>query len=126
MKSRSPRSSWRATVVFAVSTLALAGAAAGIVQEWERRRSVQREMRAIAEEVARLEQQRSRLTDLLEQTEHPEFIEREARLRMGLQRPGETVLVIPETSLAAHAATESGNGPSPESNVRKWWHHIFR
>ncbi|MBI2483070.1 septum formation initiator family protein [Candidatus Uhrbacteria bacterium] len=126
MKERRPRSAWRTTLVFAVSSLALAGVVAGIVQEMERRNSVRREIRTIEQEVARLEQQRNRLSDLLEQSAHPEFIEREARLRMGLQRPGETVLIIPDTPNTPASNTASPGVSVPESNVEKWWHHIFR
>ncbi|MDO8463481.1 MAG: septum formation initiator family protein [bacterium] len=96
-----------------------------IVSEYRRKRAVEEEIRMIADTVSALEQQRVRLTDLLEQSETPEFIEREARLRLGLQQPGEDVLIVPSGTVfdapdaAAPPAAEEG------SNFTRWWHHLF-
>lgn len=97
------------------------------VRESQRRRSIQREIRSIEDEIARIEQQRERLTDLVEHAGSPEFLEREARLRLGLQRPGETVLIVPDAATGSGAAGEGSPEPgeAPPSNLRKWWQYIF-
>ena len=97
------------------------------VREAQRRRSIQGEIRAIEDEIARIEQQRERLTDLVEHAGSPEFLEREARLRLGLQRPGETVLIVPDAATSAGAVGEGSPEPveAPPSNLRKWWRYIF-
>ncbi|MDP3770795.1 MAG: septum formation initiator family protein [bacterium] len=97
-----------------------------IVRETQRRRSIRQEIRAIEDEIARIEQQRERLTDLVEHAASPEFLEREARLRLGLQRPGETVLIVPESAAGSAATGEASPAPEePSSNLRKWWRYIF-
>ena len=82
-----------------------------------------------AGEVQRLESQRGQLADLLEHADSPEFLEREARLRLGLQKPGESVLIIrdgaPGTASTAPVNSTASPPPAP-SNVRRWWQHFFR
>lgn len=97
------------------------------VRESQRRRSIQREIRSIEDEIARIEQQRERLTDLVEHAGSSEFLEREARLRLGLQRPGETVLIVPDAATGSETAGEGSPEPgeAPPSNLRKWWQYIF-
>lgn len=111
-------------VTFAIGGAVLVFIAMAIIDEVQRRRSVQREIHAIQDEVRRLESQRVRLTDLLEQADDPEFIEREARLRLGLQKPGETVFVVPESPDGSMDVTIP-TPPSPQSNLRKWWTYVF-
>jgi len=97
------------------------------VREAQRRRSVQKEISSIEEEIARIEQQRERLTDLVGHAGSPAFIEREARLRLGLQRPGETVLIVPESTGGTKPPGEASAVPveEPSSNLRKWWRYVF-
>lgn len=97
------------------------------VREAQRRRSIQREIRSIEDEIARIEQQRERLTDLVEHAGSPEFLEREARLRLGLQRPGETVLIVPDATTSSGTVGDGSPVPveDPPSNLRKWWSYIF-
>lgn len=107
-----------------VAAAAIVVTVSAMVREGQRRKMVAKEIRTMQDEVARLEQQRNRLGDLIRSAESPEFLEREARLRLGLQRPGESVLIVPESAGASpgNAATLE----APPSNPQKWWKHIFR
>ena len=78
-------------------------------------------------EIARLEQQRSRISDILKDAETPEFLEREARLRLGLQKPGETVLIVPDGAAGAQVrGAQTEVPPASSSNAAKWWRRMFR
>lgn len=112
----------KALLVFGVCAVVFAISA--VAREHRRRAAVQEEIQSIAQEVSALELQRQRLTDLLERASTPEFLEREARLRLGLQLPGEQVVIVPPgsgTGSDAPTVTQSAE----ESNVRRWWRHIF-
>ncbi|MEK7764654.1 MAG: hypothetical protein AAB368_00315 [bacterium] len=54
------------------------------------------------------------------------FLEREARLKLNLQKPGETVVVV-ERSAAAAASSTARAVPVRErySNVERWWLYFF-
>ncbi len=65
------------------------------------------------------------------------FIEREARLKLGLKKPGETVIVIKEdgktvgedelanTSDPLNLVIDSGEVVDNVANSRKWWYYFF-
>ncbi|MBI4434502.1 septum formation initiator family protein [Candidatus Uhrbacteria bacterium] len=125
MHRRSARSFLTSKALLAVVCAAIIMTVGAMIREGQRRNMVAKEIRAMQDEVTRLEQQRNRLSDLIRAAESPEFLEREARLRLGLQKPGESVLIVPE---AAGGANESGASTSqePPSNPRRWWRHIFK
>lgn len=124
MMRRTPRSFLTSKVFLMAACAAIVVTIGAMIREGQRRNMVAGEIRAMQDEVTRLEQQRNRLGDLIRSAESPEFLEREARLRLGLQKPGESVLIVPE----GVGETPAGVQP-PEvfpSNPRKWWRHIFR
>lgn len=92
------------------------------VQEVYSRRSVQREIDRLKAELAALEQQNEELERLISYLETTEFVERESRVKLGLAKPGERVIIIPRNEGAAEVAGEGGNA---ESNPRKWWQYFF-
>lgn len=124
MHRRSTRSLLTSKALLVVAAAAIAVTVSAMVREGQRRKMVAKEIRTMQEEVARLEQQRNRLGDLIRSAESPEFLEREARLRLGLQRPGESVLIVPESAGASPDRTTTPE--IPPSNPQKWWKHIFR
>lgn len=61
----------------------------------------------------------------LSQAQSQEFIEKEARNRLFLVRPGESQVLIPEELLkASESAKERVNDSKP--NWQKWWDLFFR
>jgi len=122
-----PRSPFVARILLIGGCIALVFVISAIVREAQRRSAVSGEIRAMESEIATLEQQRARISTLLEQADTPEFLEREARLRLGLQKPGETVLIVPEGTDRAPTTGSAGQaqGPPP-SNPVKWWQRMFR
>lgn len=127
-----PRARARSPLIAKLLLLAGCGALvfviSAMVRETQRRNAVASEIHAMESEIAKLEQQRARVSDLLKQAETPDFLEREARLRLGLQKPGETVLIVPEGAGRATATAGETQGASvaPSSNAAKWWQRMFR
>lgn len=101
--------------------------------------------RAIGAEIAQLQAQADDLAaqniDLSElrtamQTES--YIEREARLKLGMKKSGETVVVVQEDGISA-SGQEPGDASDPfnlvlddqettvvVANPTKWWYYFFR
>lgn len=91
-------------------------------------REIDQEIRESEEEIARLETKNSELKELLSYLDTDAFLEQEARLKFNMQKPGESVMVVPEGSgdekrkndLAVLTAEEKFR-----SNPAKWWDYFF-
>lgn len=121
------RSQWTflgSRIVLIAAIVAVGFVVSAFIREFQRRRAVRHQIQTMDAEVRRIEAQRDRLSDLLEQTGSPEFIEREARLRLGLQKPGETVIVVGKNPGATSSLLE-GAQSSSNSNAKKWWQYMF-
>ncbi len=60
---------------------------------------------------------------LLDKIKDFTYIEREARLKFGLKKPGEKVFVVPDALLAS-AGQQMGT-PSESTNPGRWWKYFF-
>ena len=68
-------------------------------------------------ELAQAEAEQEKLKAQLEYVQSDEFIEREAREKLGLGKPGETVVIVPTPQIASKVQSDKGS----EQNWRKWW-----
>ena len=101
--------------VFAV----LAGGA--FVRETVRARQIDREIASLKDEAERLRVRNFRISALESSLSSGEFLEREARMKLGLQKEGEQAVVV-RTEDARPAAAPAGTGARPVwSNAKKWW-----
>ncbi len=80
----------------------------GIVEEREK----------VYDELAR---RNDELTQKSTQVESENFIEKEAREKLNLQKEGEVVVVLPKDL----AVTVSSPSPIPQSNLQQWWKVFF-
>lgn len=88
--------------------------------------AVRREIRALEREIATLEADQLKSKELLDFIKTNEFLEEEARVRLGLKKPGEKVIVIGETgSAVAVSSTPRLEEESARSNARTWWRYFF-
>lgn len=69
----------------------------------------------------RVEAENKKLKDQLSQVQSPEFIERQAREKLGLVKEGETVVFLPEASASASQSASTQNLP----NWKKWIRLFF-
>jgi hypothetical protein len=74
-----------------------------------------------------LEQRQRPLTSHVDLLKTPSEQERQARLRLNLQKPGETTVVVPDAgeSDGAPAAIRSAPVEPGLPNPVKWWHYFF-
>lgn len=112
------------TVICLVSVISLSRSIYGL---W-RKRDVVKE-RALV--LAQAEAENKRLKKELEQVQSPGFVEEEARNKLGLIKPGEQVVMLPDRSTvdgqpggeAGSQFTETKDNNLP--NWKQWWRLFF-
>lgn len=131
-----PRFSWLRppryahwSFLFAAAGVVLLFVAISSARETYQGWKVDQEIHGLRAQVEMLEGKRLHLSEALTRLQSPEAVDREARMRLGLQKPGEQVFVLRDA-----AAVPSGSGslmPLHEdnetevSNPRKWFRYFF-
>lgn len=75
-----------------------------------------------------LEERKLKLLDKLSEIESDAYAEKEARLRLGMAKPGEEVVIIkdlPKANPAEEAVKEKRTGAVTVANPILWWHYFF-
>lgn len=104
----------------------------GFTGEYMRNKDLVNEVDTLEQRSQELTAHNLKLAELADRLSDPEMVEREARLKLNLQKPGEEVVVVRDVTPAAmaHAADAPEGGGDPvegprESNPRKWLRHFF-
>lgn len=112
-------------IFLSIAGVAVIALVVGIAKSAIRRHQVNQEIVALTQELNSLETRQDSLQRLLKYISTPEFKEREARLRFGLKRPGEQVVVLPgeaPTLALSHAVAVPSSAPP---NWRLWYNYFF-
>lgn len=98
-----------------------------IMGEWRKRNEIKNEIARLEEETRRLERRNLEILELSRELSNEEFVEREARLKLGLQKPGETVTVLGFPAGAANVSkSELGEKQASRGrNAKRWWYYFF-
>lgn len=106
--------------------LALLVVGFGIVKSAIRRAEIEREIAALRREIDEHRLKAEQLNKLIEYLGTEEYLEREARLQLGLQKPGENVVIIPASDNSADITAKQPPLSGQElSNWRRWWNYFF-
>jgi cell division protein FtsB len=115
-----------------INLLVLAFLVFSFSREFLRDYSLRQEIAELEAEEADLKSENSDLAALMDSIQTETYIEREARLKLGLVKPGENVIVLPDSSIVGPggAAGVLAAPPAPEdlaavANPRKWWYYFF-
>ena len=89
-----------------------------------------KKIQSLQGDIAELAQRREELLQLKELTESPEFVEREARARLGLKKPDEHVIIVPSNSIEPSVRNEGQPDARPDkyqdmSYPRRWIYYFF-
>jgi len=84
---------------------------------------IEQQISDLAKEVVAIEEENQDLRASIIYYQSDNFKEREARLKLGLQKPGETVIVIPSQEPFAEEKEEE---KKKESNFSKWKVFLFK
>lgn len=117
----------RLFLVISIIVLVLIGVA--LSKEIYRETQVRKETNSLESEISRLTKRNSELSELILYFNTVGFEEKQARLKLGLQKPGEKVVILPEAgNINGELGTVSGELPaaaSELSNPKKWWNFFF-
>jgi len=96
-------------------------------KEVVRRYAVNREINQLKKDVEDLEKRNAELSDLIQYVNTEDFQEKEARTKLGMAKPGEKVVVIPDVP---EQQPEEGTINTPAnleemSNPQRWWNYFF-
>lgn len=118
------QTSWWVVVVASGITLFFMVA---IVREIFRSATVRQQVSRLRSELAKEDHRQSELQDLIGYLSSPTFQEREARLKLGLKKSGERVIVIPDNANTNQADGAGGAGGAADSNTipHRWWQYFF-
>lgn len=97
----------------------LAGGA--FIRETLRARQIDREIQALRDEAERLRVRNFEISSLQASLSSGEYLEREARMKLGLQKEGERAVVVRRAEAGPEAAPRAAEAPPEWSNAKKWW-----
>ncbi len=80
------------------------------------------QVRIAQNQVKQAERENQQLRDRLAQIDNPEFIEKEARDKLGFAKEGETILVLPPVNQITQPTSPSDDRPS----WKQWWDLYIR
>ena len=115
-------SSSRLGLAIAALSVVMVLTGAGFVREVLRARQIDAQIRALKDEAQRLQVRNFQVSSLEASMRNGEYLEREARLKLGLQKQGEQVVVLRKDAAPAQAASAVAADATPDwTNPKKWW-----
>lgn len=102
------------------------------VRETYREWKVDQEIRQMQAEVERLEGRKLGLVELLQRLDSQDALDKEARTRLGLRKPGERVVILrglegsPQTWETPNAVLADLPPPDTRTNAERWFDYFFR
>ena len=120
----------RWTVVLIANIVILLVVGVSSVRETYQGWKVDQQMKNLQGQVADLDSKRLQLSDVLHKLNSLDTIDEEARARLGMQKPGEKVVVLRGTDINAadpEQAAPPAEAPddAPGSNPKRWLDYFF-
>lgn len=117
----------RSKLVFAVEAALLLLIGIALTRQVVQRHSIDREISRLKQEYEELEMNSADLQALISYFQTDEYMEEEARTKLGLVKPGEGVVILPEAGVQGAADTQSqASSSQPDtSNSQRWWDFFF-
>lgn len=108
-------------LIVGVSLLAVVSLSRTVYTLWGKRDYV----RLRADALAREQAENDRLKKQVEEAKKSEFIEKEAREKLGMTREGESIVIMPQITQSDQSDQLNMTQEKDESNWRKWWRLFF-
>lgn len=102
-----------------------------IGKEIVRRQDVQSEVTRLQQQIDNLKQKNIELAQVLKEMTSENYQEKQARSKLDVQKPGETVVLLPQPnteggrSLVVQATQKTVSQTSAQTNAEKWWSYFF-
>lgn len=111
--------------VLAANVALVAFVAWGFAGEYLRSRALAREIQTLEQQSAEIAAHNKGLASSAGTTGSPDALEREARLKLGLQKPGENVVVVEPPHETQRPGVRAYGAPSSGSNAARWLQYFF-
>lgn len=120
-----------------VVLFAMLGLILNVGRESYRKYQLVKEIRNLEIEIKKVEGRNRQLSDLMDYFSEESFLEKEARLKLNLQKPGEKIVIFSDKSGGADnqnsstpKATNKQQGQEDtggtSTNYWKWWEYFFK
>lgn len=101
-----------------------------IIREVINSHNVRQQVARLEHQVADEENRQRQLQDLIDYLGSPTFQEQEARLKLGLKKEGEQVIVVPPSNSPVSNSTVTPDGTTTvtsttQSRPAQWWNYFF-
>jgi cell division protein FtsB len=97
---------------------------ASFAREFSRRYYLEQQIKSLETQVEDLASKNDQFGQLINYLKTENFTEEEARLKMGLKKPGEEVVVINQPA-TGEGASANNSPPAELANPAKWWYYFF-
>jgi cell division protein FtsB len=98
----------------------LVGLAKGTIKNYK----MNSEIQDLQGEINRLDKQNQEFGQLIEYLKSESFIEQEGKLKLGLKKPGEQLVIIPQDNAIFNP--EQNKDKIERANPVKWWSYFFK
>lgn len=116
---------WNARTLAVLGAFSVFAVGSGLISLSLRNRSIDADLARLDAEARTLETRNVELVELLKRFETSGFLEREARLKLNLQKPGETVVVVERAAAAGTSTARAVPFRIHRSNAERWWLYFF-
>jgi len=119
---------WKNKFLFLLLIIIFIFVSINLVRGWKNSRQVNQEITDLKQEVKNLEKDNLELTELIEYFNSDAYIEKKARIDLGLKKEGERVVVVnnqENNPTKQQSNTEEGE-QKLKSNLQEWWRYLFK
>ena len=87
---------------------------------------INQEIRGLEQRIEDIEKSNEELSKMKEYYQSEKFLEKEARLKLNLTKPGEKLIIIKQAEEDPEEEVEKKKTIAEEiSNIQKWWNYFF-
>ncbi|MCF7795191.1 septum formation initiator family protein [Patescibacteria group bacterium] len=96
-----------------------------VYRNFQERKAIDREIAEIKKEIEEYENSNQELRQMLDYLESDESLEAQARVNLGLKKPGEEVVVIKTETENQETINNINNKKEDLSNLKLWFRYFF-
>lgn len=115
----------RSKLMLGANLLLIGLVARSLAVEVAHGKKVKGDLNDLQKRIAQVQGQNKDYSELLSRLDTPGFVDREARLKLGYQKPGEQVLMLKDAVSSSDAVSSAEGNLSKLSNPQKWWRYFF-
>lgn len=134
MRSRTRKSKKKLVsnkIIFIVLIVILFFTATSLYRNIQKNKQINEEIEILRSQADTLQKNNIEMRELVEYFNSSAFIEERARIDLGLKKPGENVVIIPDIETSPFVAQKEQEKllqieQKQQSNILKWWQFLFK